>query len=77
MTPTPDQVRASRAAAGLTQAQAAALVRVTPRAWQAWERGQNPMPPTAWLLWRLLVGETSLAAARGKLATPAPRAERV
>jgi putative transcriptional regulator len=36
--PTPAEVRAAREAAGLTQAQAAALVSTTLRAWQAWEQ---------------------------------------
>jgi putative transcriptional regulator len=43
--PTKGEVRAARNAAGLTQAEAAALVGFTARAWQAWELGQNSMRP--------------------------------
>jgi putative transcriptional regulator len=37
MSPTPEQIRAARAAAGLTQSQAAALIGKPVRTWQNWE----------------------------------------
>jgi putative transcriptional regulator len=42
--PDPDRIRAARAAAGLTQTQAAELIHGTMRAWQQWEAGQRGMP---------------------------------
>ena len=55
--PTHAEVRAARKAAGLTQAQAAALVYATPRNWQQWEQteGSNArrMHPGLWELFRL------------------------
>ena len=55
--PTPAEVRAAREAAGLTQTQAAALVRATARNWQQWEQteGSNArrMHPGLWELFRL------------------------
>jgi DNA-binding transcriptional regulator YiaG len=39
----PDQIRAARERAGLTQAQAAALIGYTRRAWQEWEAGTRGM----------------------------------
>lgn len=56
--PSPDEVRAAREAAGLTQAQAAALVHATLRNWQQWEDatgGANArrMHPGLWELFRI------------------------
>ena len=55
--PTPAEVRAAREAAGLTQTQAAALVRATARNWQQWEQteGSNVrrMHPGLWELFRI------------------------
>ena len=55
--PTPAEVRAAREAAGLTQTQAAALVRATARNWQQWEQteGSNArrMHPGLWELFRI------------------------
>lgn len=49
--PTPEQIRAAREAAGLTQAQAADLVHAgSYRTWQDWEKGRRPMPMMAWEL---------------------------
>jgi len=39
--PTPAEVRAARESAGLTQAQAAALVHATTRNWQQWEQASG------------------------------------
>ena len=47
--PTPAEVRAAREAAGLTQTQAAALVRATARNWQQWEQPEGKSHPScAW-----------------------------
>lgn len=54
--PTPDDVRAARAAAGLTQTAAAALVRSSMRAWQSWEGGQREMHPGLWELFQIKTG---------------------
>jgi putative transcriptional regulator len=40
--PSPDEIRAARAAAGLTQTQAAAVIYCTLRAWQAGKRAMHP-----------------------------------
>jgi transcriptional regulator with XRE-family HTH domain len=42
--PTPEQIRAARKVAGLTQAQAAALVGVNDRGWRRYEAGDVKMP---------------------------------
>lgn len=64
MTPTPDDLRAARAAAGHTQAQAADAVRASRRSWAAWEAGTTAMPAGLWLLYRLLIGAVTLEEAR-------------
>lgn len=47
----PHEIRAARQAAGLTQAEAAALVHAASyRTWQDWETGRRPMPLMAWEL---------------------------
>ena len=51
--PKPDEVRAAREAAGLTQTQAGELVHVTLNGWQKWEAGERPMHPAFWELFRL------------------------
>jgi DNA-binding transcriptional regulator YiaG len=53
--PTPEQVRAAREAARLTQTQAAALVHTTCRTWQQWEAGDRRMHPTFWELFRIKI----------------------
>ena len=54
--PSPDDIRAAREAAGLTQTQAGALVHTPLRAWQRWEAGRAPMHPGLWELFRRKVG---------------------
>lgn len=58
--PTPDEVRAARDLAGLTQAQAAELVHSTARAWQGWEAQDGPsarrMHPGLWELFKIKSG---------------------
>ena len=51
--PTPEQIRAARAAAGMTQTQAADIVHGAMRAWQDWEAGKRRMPPGLWELFRI------------------------
>lgn len=58
--PTPDQIRASREAAGITQREAAGLVCVESRTWQRWESGDRGMPPGIWKLFRIEAGERGL-----------------
>lgn len=51
--PTPEIIKAARAAAGLTQTQAAELIYCTMRAWQDWEGGQRAMHPAFFELFLL------------------------
>ena len=46
--PTPEQIKAARANAGLTQSQAALIVYKTLNAWQKWEAGQREMDAALW-----------------------------
>lgn len=50
MTPTPDEIKAARQTAGLSQTAAAGLVHSTCRRWQTWESGQHAMHPGLWEL---------------------------
>ena len=59
--PKPAEVRAAREAAGLTQAQAAALVCASLRNWQQWEQTEGAssarrMHPAIWELFRMKTG---------------------
>lgn len=51
--PAPATIRAARAAAGLTQSAAAALLHTTCRTWQQWEAGDRKMHPAFWELFGL------------------------
>lgn len=51
--PTPDEVRAAREAAGLSQTAAAELIHCTLRGWQEWEAGNRRMHPAFWELFLL------------------------
>ena len=51
--PAPQDVRATRKAAGLTQAQAAAYVHSTARRWREWEAGDYTMSPGLFELYLL------------------------
>ena len=58
--PTPAEVRSARETAGLTQAQAAALVHASVRNWQQWEDATGGpsarrMHPGLWELFRLKI----------------------
>lgn len=41
--PTPEQIKAARAAAGLSVLEAAALIGYSYRTWEGWEYGRRPM----------------------------------
>lgn len=58
---TPDAIATARQRAGHTQAQAAAAVGVTARAWQQYESGDRSMPSSAWWLYLLRVGRIKLS----------------
>ena len=52
--PTPEELRAARAAAGLTQQQAIELVyQASNRVWRAYEAGAVKMHPSTWELFLL------------------------
>ena len=51
--PTPEEVRAAREAAGLSQTAAGVLVHTTCRTWQQWEAGDRRMHPAFWELFRI------------------------
>lgn len=59
---TPEQVRAARAAAGLTQAAAAEMVHCARRTWQDWEAGKRKMPRGLWELFNLLASHPATKA---------------
>lgn len=51
--PTADQVRAARLAAGHSTAEAAALVHMDARSWRYYEQGARAMHPAVWELYRI------------------------
>ena len=53
--PTAAAVRRARTDAGLTLAEAAALVYTTDRTWRYWESGNHDMPTGLWELFQLKV----------------------
>lgn len=56
--PTPEQIRAAREAAGLTQHQAAMLVGLrSGMRWSEYERGERRPHPVLWELWLLRTGQ--------------------
>lgn len=55
--PAPDEIRAGREAAGLTQSAAAALVHANLRSWQRWEAGERAMHPAFWELFLIKSGQ--------------------
>lgn len=50
--PRPEQIRAAREAAGLSQTEAAKLIHCSLRGWQQWEAGERSMHPAFWELFR-------------------------
>lgn len=55
--PSPEEVRAARKSAALSQTSAAALIHCTLRAWQQWEYGERKMHPAFWELFNHKLGE--------------------
>ena len=53
--PTPEEIRAAREAAGLSQTAAGALVHTTCRTWQQWEAGDRRMHPAFFELFSIKV----------------------
>lgn len=51
--PKPEEIRAAREAANLTQTEAAVLIHSTLRTWQDWEAGIARMHPALWELFQL------------------------
>lgn len=62
--PTKEEVCAARAATGLSQTAAGALVHSSLRAWQDWESGERRMHPATWELFRIKAAELAKAVAR-------------
>ena len=53
--PSPTDIREARIRAGLTQAQAGAVVGTSRRGWQNWENGTRNMPAAKWELFQIKV----------------------
>lgn len=51
----PEEIRAAREEAGLSQTAAAELVHSKLRTWQQWEAGDRKMHPGLWELFRLKI----------------------
>lgn len=51
--PNPEQIKAARAALGITQAQAGEVIGATRRTWQDWEAGRRNMPESKWELFQI------------------------
>lgn len=58
--PKPAAIRNARHAAGLTQTEAADVVRGSLRGWQQWEAGDRAMPPGLFELFMLKTGQWPL-----------------
>lgn len=58
--PVPDDVRAARVAASLTQSQAGSLIGAAMRTFQDWESGARNMPVAKWALFCILTGYPKL-----------------
>lgn len=61
--PTPAEIRAARATAGLTQTAAAALIGKPLRTWQGWEtaegvKAHRKMDAALWELWKIKLAKT-------------------
>ena len=56
--PSPDEISKARLAAGLSRAEAAALIYKSVRSWEKWEIGERPMDPAFWELWNLKISPT-------------------
>lgn len=53
--PAPEEIRAAREAAGLSQTAAGALLYRSLRNWQQWEGGERRMDPALWELFRIKI----------------------
>ncbi len=69
MTPTPDQIKAARAKAGLTQTEAAERIGMTRAAWARYEAGKRPLTPSLWDLFLHRAGLERMPFKRNKLQT--------
>lgn len=58
--PTPSDIRAARAAASLTQSEAAALLHTSLRSYQQWEAGDRRMHPAMWELFSIKVASAKV-----------------
>ena len=65
--PTPDEIRAARAAVGHSHLVAAAVIGVSKRRWEGWEQSEAPMLPALYQLYLLLTGQTTVSRAREAL----------
>ena len=54
--PSPEEVKAARASAGITQEQAGAILHTTGRVWRQWESGDRRMHPAFRELFTLKTG---------------------
>jgi putative transcriptional regulator len=59
--PTPEDIRAAREAARLTQAQAAALIHCTQKGWIKWESDERRIHPGLWELFLIKQGSPDAA----------------
>lgn len=55
--PLPDEIRAARSAANLSQHEAGQLLYTSNRHWSNWETGASKMPRAAWHLFCILTGQ--------------------
>lgn len=53
--PKPDEIRAARESAKLSQERAAKLIYSAPRTWQHWEAGESRMHPGLWDLFKIKI----------------------
>ena len=68
----PEQIKAVRLKAGLTQAEAAALISYSKRAWQDWEQGRKPMRDAVMDFFLLKLALRDAQAERGERETCEP-----
>jgi DNA (cytosine-5)-methyltransferase 1 len=59
-TPSPQEIKEARKAAGHTQTQAAAVVGKAKMTWWHWEKGRAPMDEAWWELYLLKTGQKRL-----------------
>ena len=59
--PSPEEIRAARQSAHLTQTQAAALIHKQRLAWARYEAGDREMDPALWELFQIKLGRQAAA----------------